>query len=212
MISWTSGALYGNLLFGSCAGHVWDHIRDLAGERLRVLCRRRYRRPALLSGSRDPCEKAILSPSHISLFSRSDTLSLQYADALFLWAVYGGDAWLHEVSCPILWCRNSGWSLLTLSEARDAIFTSIGASRAVAGVVFSFCLCRPFACIYLFFIPVGIPAVLYALVYVAYSMYAMRGPGAGIAHEAHLGGALGGIVLALLLDPRAFSIFLGNFQ
>ncbi len=104
-------------------------------------------------------------------------------------------------------------SLYSLWAKREMpSYASIGASGAVSGVVFSFCLYRPFADIYLFFIPIGIPAILYAFVYVAYSMYAMRGPGVGIAHEAHLGGAVGGIVLAMLLDPRAFSIFLSYFR
>jgi membrane associated rhomboid family serine protease len=32
----------------------------------------------------------------------------------------------------------------------------------------------------------------------------------GIAHEAHLGGALGGLLLTILLKPEALSIFLGQ--
>lgn len=91
-------------------------------------------------------------------------------------------------------------------------YASIGASGAVSGVVFAFCLYNPFASIFIFFIPIGIPAILYAFIYVAYSMYAMRGPGAGIAHEAHLGGAVGGVVLAFLMDPRALQIFLSHFR
>jgi len=104
-------------------------------------------------------------------------------------------------------------SVYSLWAKRDMPFyASIGASGAVTGVVFAFCLYRPFADIYLFFIPIGVPAILYAGVYVAYSMYAMRGPGAGIAHEAHLGGAVGGVLLALFLDPRALDIFLSHFR
>jgi len=49
--------------------------------------------------------------------------------------------------------------------------------------------------------------------YVVLSVYAInqrqKGRDAGrIAHEAHLGGALGGLLLTILLEPRALEIFL----
>jgi membrane associated rhomboid family serine protease len=53
-------------------------------------------------------------------------------------------------------------------------------------------------------------------VYLAGSVYAMRqsqaqGALGGIAHEAHLGGALGGLLLTVLLEPAVLSRFLGYF-
>jgi membrane associated rhomboid family serine protease len=36
--------------------------------------------------------------------------------------------------------------------------------------------------------------------------------GGGIAHEAHLGGALAGILLTVLLEPRSVTIFLNSFR
>ncbi len=92
-------------------------------------------------------------------------------------------------------------------------YAAVGASGAVSGVVFGFCLFYPLAPIYLFLIPIGIPAALFALLYVGFSIYAMQGGReqgmtGGIAHEAHIGGALGGLVLTILLEPRAVPIFL----
>lgn len=89
-------------------------------------------------------------------------------------------------------------------------YAAVGASGAISGLLFGYCLFFPFDRIYLFFFPVGIPAVLFAIGYVVLSIYAVqRGiEEGGIAHEAHLGGALGGLLLTLLLEPRALPIFL----
>ena len=92
-------------------------------------------------------------------------------------------------------------------------YGAVGASGAISGVVFGFCLFAPLQPLYLFFVPVGIPAVLFAIGYVVVSMMAMQrarraGMMGGIAHEAHLGGALGGLVLTILLEPRSIEVFL----
>ncbi|HET6566853.1 MAG TPA: rhomboid family intramembrane serine protease, partial [Rhodothermales bacterium] len=98
-------------------------------------------------------------------------------------------------------------------------YAAIGASGAVSGVVFAFCLVSPFTPLFLFFIPIPIPAIVFALLYVLGSIYAMRvsrGGGAGsgfvsgIAHEAHIGGAIGGVVLAILLEPALLPHFLNQ--
>ena len=93
-------------------------------------------------------------------------------------------------------------------------YNAVGASGAISGVVFAFCLFYPFQMLYLFF-AVPIPAILFAVGYVAGSIYAMKrakeeGRVGGIAHEAHLGGALGGVVLTIILEPRVVQIFLGQ--
>ena len=87
-------------------------------------------------------------------------------------------------------------------------YSAAGASGAISGVVFAFVLFRPWEPIYLFLIPVGIPALLFAFGYVALSIYAAKQGGGRVAHEAHLGGALGGIALTVLLYPAVVGIFL----
>ncbi len=103
-------------------------------------------------------------------------------------------------------------SIATYIQRSNWNYSAIGASGAVTGVVFSFCLFWPTAKLYLFLIPVGIPAIIFAVIYTAYSMYAMneRQSGGGIAHEAHLGGALAGVLLTVLLQPQAGLNFLGQ--
>lgn len=91
-------------------------------------------------------------------------------------------------------------------------YAAIGASGAISGVLFGFCLFQPFQTIYAFFLPM--PAIVFAVGYVVLSIYAMRqresGMTGGIAHEAHLGGALGGLLLTVLLEPRVIPHFLGQ--
>jgi membrane associated rhomboid family serine protease len=100
----------------------------------------------------------------------------------------------------------------------DPHYSAIGASGAVSGVVFSFCLFQPFAMLGVFFV-IPMPAILFAILYVVGSIYAMRREeeegshmGGGIAHEAHLGGAIGGLILTIILEPRAIPAFLQAVQ
>ncbi len=106
--------------------------------------------------------------------------------------------------------------LSLLLHRNNASYAAVGASGAISGVLFGFILFYPSAPIYIFFIPIGIPAFVFAFAYVALSIYAMKqasanGMTGGIAHEAHIGGALGGLLLTILLEPRSLQIFLGHF-
>lgn len=90
----------------------------------------------------------------------------------------------------------------------DPDYQAVGASGAISGVLLGFCLFFPFEKIYLFLIPIGIPAFLFGIGFAGFSYWASnRPPHAGavfgrIAHEAHLGGAVGGLILTVLMEPR----------
>ncbi len=97
---------------------------------------------------------------------------------------------------------------LTFWRHKDnAQYSAVGASGAVSGVLFGFILFEPFEMLYIF-AAIPIPAILFAVLYIAMSIYSAKQGGGQIAHEAHLGGALGGVVLTLLLYPAALGIFL----
>lgn len=98
----------------------------------------------------------------------------------------------------------------------DPNYAAVGASGAISGVIFGFCVFFPLQNLYLFF-ALPIPAIVFAFGYVFGSIYAIRneqrsGFGGGIAHEAHVGGALAGVVLTILLEPRSVQVFLRSFQ
>ena len=103
-------------------------------------------------------------------------------------------------------------SLLTLVAHRaNPNYRAVGASGAISGVVFSFVLFAPMASIYLFLLPIGIPAFLFAILWIVVSLFGMRKRFGRIGHEAHLGGALGGLILTLLLRPGILGRFLSHF-
>lgn len=88
-----------------------------------------------------------------------------------------------------------------LKHRRDAGYRSLGASGAVSAVLFGFILLQPNAGLYLFFIPIAVPAWLFALLYVGYSMWMDRRGGDNINHSAHLWGAAYGVLVVALLEP-----------
>ena len=92
---------------------------------------------------------------------------------------------------------------------RNMAYSSVGASDAVSGVVLSFCVFYPLAPIYLFMIPIGIPAILFGAVYIFISARLMGNAGNRIAHEGHLGGAIAGVILTLLMKPEALTRLFG---
>lgn len=51
-----------------------------------------------------------------------------------------------------------------------------------------------------FFIPM--PGYIFAVLYLAYSIFGMKGRFDNIGHTAHFGGALGGLVLTLIIKPE----------
>ena len=84
----------------------------------------------------------------------------------------------------------------------DPDYACVGASGAIVGVLFAFCLFRPFELVYFFGI-LPIPAILFAALFVIGSVWAIRKDFLpGIAHDGHLGGALGGIIMTVVLEPQ----------
>jgi membrane associated rhomboid family serine protease len=107
-------------------------------------------------------------------------------------------------------------ALTYVMHRTDPQYAAVGASGAISGVVFAFCIFFPLRNLYIFF-ALPLPAIVFAFLYVVGSAYAMRGGrqrgmSGGIAHEAHLGGALAGIALTILLEPRSVQIFLQSFR
>jgi membrane associated rhomboid family serine protease len=86
----------------------------------------------------------------------------------------------------------------------DPQYASLGASGAISAVLFAAIVYFPTMSLFIIPIPVPIPAPLFAVGYVAYSWYSARQARGRINHDAHLGGALFGLLFVLLTDPAAF--------
>lgn len=80
-------------------------------------------------------------------------------------------------------------------------YNAVGASGAVSSVLFASILFMPLEKIYLFFIPIGIPAFIFAILYIAFEAYMDKRSGDNIAHDAHLWGAIFGIVFTIIIKP-----------
>ena len=94
-------------------------------------------------------------------------------------------------------------SLLTLfMHKNDYNYRAIGASGAVTGILYSAILINPNMSLYLFFIPIPIPAYLFGIGYLLYSIYGMKAKNDNIGHTAHFGGAIGGYLITLIKDPE----------
>jgi len=83
-------------------------------------------------------------------------------------------------------------------------YSSAGASGAVCGIMFASVALYPGMGIRLFLLPISIPAWLFALAFVLFTIYGIRSRRENVGYETHLGGALLGMLLALALRPTAF--------
>lgn len=92
-----------------------------------------------------------------------------------------------------------------LRHRRDPNYSSLGASGGVSAVLFAAILLQPWT---LIFIPIPMPAIVYAVGYIAYSFWMDKRGGDGINHSAHLSGAIYGVLFMLLMDPRVGPYFL----
>ncbi len=89
----------------------------------------------------------------------------------------------------------------------DNRYVSLGASGAVSAVLFCFILFYPWQLIYLFVL-IPIPAIIFAIAYVAYSIYADKKGGSNVNHSAHLFGAVFGVAFTILVEPSVIGHFL----
>jgi membrane associated rhomboid family serine protease len=106
-------------------------------------------------------------------------------------------------------------SLGTVWKRRnDPNYASLGASGAILAVLFASIMYFPDRTLYLFF-ALPIPAPLFAVGYLAYSIWASKHSRDNINHDAHLDGALTGILFVMVTDfqvySRALRAILGAF-
>jgi membrane associated rhomboid family serine protease len=83
-------------------------------------------------------------------------------------------------------------------------YSAVGASGAVTGVLYAAILLNPGMSLYMFFIPIPIPAYIFGIGYLLYSIYGMKNRIGNIGHDAHFGGAIGGFITTLILSPWLF--------
>lgn len=119
-----------------------------------------------------------------------------YSFARMIELIYGIESLLIIYFASII-----GGNLLALYFHRNHHYRAVGASGGVCGVIFASIFLLPGTEIMLFFIPIGIPAWLFAILFLVGSFYGMRAQADNIGHDAHFGGAIVGMVTAAILFP-----------
>ena len=85
-------------------------------------------------------------------------------------------------------------------------YYSLGASGAVSAIVFCWIMFFPTRTIYIYFIPM--PGFILGALYLIYSYYQSKNPDSHINHDAHLWGAVYGILFTVILYPAVVPRFI----
>jgi membrane associated rhomboid family serine protease len=88
-------------------------------------------------------------------------------------------------------------------------YRSIGISGVTSTLVFGFIVLSPFSQLGLMFIPIPLPAWIFGLIYLGFEIYADRQKKSNIAHDAHISGAVYGIIIIFLTN---IELVLENFK
>ncbi|MFT4222415.1 rhomboid family intramembrane serine protease [Dysgonomonas sp.] len=98
-----------------------------------------------------------------------------------------------------------GGGLLSLwIHRKEYYYSAIGASGGVVGILFAAIAIYPSMSLYMFFIPIPIPGWIFGIAYLGFSIYGMLKNVGNIGHDAHMGGAVAGLIMAVAFAPELF--------
>lgn len=127
----------------------------------------------------------------ISLYAFSDSLELTLGIGQFI---------------VIYFASLIGGNLFALFVHRNhGDYSAVGASGAIAGVIFASIALFPGIEIGFIILPFHIPGWIFGILYIVVSIYGIRSGRDNIGHEAHLGGALVGVIISLMMRPDALT-------
>lgn len=100
-----------------------------------------------------------------------------------------------------------GGNLLALWVHRHhGDYRAVGASGAISGVIFASIILFPDSTISFVIIPIKIKSWIFGLLFILISIFGIKSQKDNIGHEAHLGGAIVGVILTLFLAPSFWEI------
>lgn len=153
-------------------------------------------------------ERIVLFKEYWRLIT-SGFLHVSWKHLLFNMISLAGFSWLLEADLGslefliIYFGSLIGGDLLSLFIHRNnGDYSSVGASGAICGVIFASIALYPGMSVS-FFGLFPIAGWLYGILYVLYAIYGIKSRNDNIGHDAHLGGALMGMTIALALEPQA---------
>jgi len=158
-------------------------------------------------------ERYIFSPEHIlrdrqyyrvlsSAFLHADWMHLlfnmyslySFGSVIEQW--FGAPTFLAIYFASIL-----GGSALSLYLHRKHHYRALGASGGVCGIIFACIFLVPGSSVRILLLPIDIPAYIYAVLFMSVSYFGIRQQVGNIGHDAHLGGAIIGLITTTVLRP-----------
>ena len=92
-----------------------------------------------------------------------------------------------------------------LQQRNNPLYRSLGASGAVSALLFAYILLQPWSMLIVMIVPM--PAIVFAVGYIWYSVWAEKHSGDNVNHGAHLAGAVFGVLFMIALEPRVLPYF-----
>jgi len=104
-----------------------------------------------------------------------------------------------------------GGSLLSLMvHSEHADYSAIGVSGAISGVILASIVLFPEGEISFVILPFSVKSWIFALLFIAISIWGIKSQSDNIGHEAHLGGGICGVLMTILLNPSVLSTILNK--
>ena len=127
--------------------------------------------------------------------------------------LYRGELGLQAYYYPVLYVTALIVSNIPsyLKRKDDYNYRSLGASGAVCAVMFAVILIRPWQTVSVFY-AIPMPSILYAVLFMAFSIYMSKRGGDNVNHDAHLWGGLYGIVFTIIVHPGIVSTFINEMK
>ncbi len=170
-----------------------------------------FRNQPFFDGYTFEVDKILINKDYVRLIS-SGFLHNSWRHLIFnMIALYAFGTMLEPFLGPvkfflIYFLALAGGNLLALLiNKNNGGYTAAGASGAVNGIVFATIALFPYGGIGFFFIPASIPSWVYGIAYMLFSIYGIKSKWGNSGHEAHLGGAVTGMLLALVMYPETFT-------
>lgn len=99
----------------------------------------------------------------------------------------------------------AGNLLALFFQKNNPYYSAVGASGGVSGVLFAAIAAYPEMTLGIMFV-IPMPGWVFGILYLGYSVYGMQKQLGNIGHEAHLGGAIIGLIVPILFYPEIFTV------